>query len=250
MQKLSKIWKNWSNPFNYFDAIYCINLDHRTDRWENVQKEFAKVGILDRVVRLSAVETPENGSIWCLLSHRAIIETAKNMGWSNVLVFEDDIKFIRSKEYIYKVISELKSNINFDLFYLWGLYDINKLPKTEQISNELIKTSDIWCTFSVAYGENFYKVFLEAFSLKKNTPKELIRTNTFQKYQSIDNFLTHIQKKYLTYIPRKICCIQKKTPSNIQTYTIPEWNFYLRDKILSSRILSAIYRIYLKIKNI
>ena len=25
------------NPFDFFDEIYCINLDHRTDRWKDVQ---------------------------------------------------------------------------------------------------------------------------------------------------------------------------------------------------------------------
>jgi hypothetical protein len=48
------------NPFDYFDAIYCINLDRRTDRWEAVKREFAKIDILDRVIRFSAIETPKN----------------------------------------------------------------------------------------------------------------------------------------------------------------------------------------------
>ena len=43
------------NPFDYFDKIFCINLDSRPDRWEQVQKEFDKVGILDRVERFSAL---------------------------------------------------------------------------------------------------------------------------------------------------------------------------------------------------
>ena len=42
------------NPFDYFDKIFCINLDF-PDRWEQVQKEFDKVGILDRVERFSAL---------------------------------------------------------------------------------------------------------------------------------------------------------------------------------------------------
>ena len=29
--------------FDYFDAIYCINLDKRPDRWEWVKKEFEKI---------------------------------------------------------------------------------------------------------------------------------------------------------------------------------------------------------------
>ncbi len=63
--------------FSHFEAIYCVNLDRRPDRWEAVQQEFKKIGIQDRVIRFSAIETPNQGAIGCLLSHRAIIEEAK-----------------------------------------------------------------------------------------------------------------------------------------------------------------------------
>ena len=32
-----------NNPFDYFDKIFCINLDSRPDRWKQVQTEFDKV---------------------------------------------------------------------------------------------------------------------------------------------------------------------------------------------------------------
>ena len=28
---------------DYFDKIYCVNLDERTDRWEQAKKEFRMV---------------------------------------------------------------------------------------------------------------------------------------------------------------------------------------------------------------
>lgn len=31
------------NSFDYFDEIYCINLDERTDRWQHAQEEFKKL---------------------------------------------------------------------------------------------------------------------------------------------------------------------------------------------------------------
>ena len=51
------------NPFDYFDKIFCINLDSRPDRWESVQKEFDKVGILDRVERFSALTGKTEGGL-------------------------------------------------------------------------------------------------------------------------------------------------------------------------------------------
>ena len=37
------------DAFKYFEEILCINLDRRHDRWELMQSEFKKVGILERV---------------------------------------------------------------------------------------------------------------------------------------------------------------------------------------------------------
>lgn len=51
------------NFFDCFDAIYCVNLERRSDRWEKVMLEFAKIGISDLVVRHKAIETPDNGHI-------------------------------------------------------------------------------------------------------------------------------------------------------------------------------------------
>ena len=38
----------------YFDKIFCINLDSRSDRWEEAQKEFIKHSL--NVERVSAIQ--------------------------------------------------------------------------------------------------------------------------------------------------------------------------------------------------
>ena len=69
------------NPFNYFDKIFCINLDERTDRWEKCLNKFSLLGIEDKVERLSAVNLSHlterdpkiRGRAGCVLSHAKII---------------------------------------------------------------------------------------------------------------------------------------------------------------------------------
>jgi len=41
--------------FGYIDAIYCINLDHRKDRWNKVQQEFKKIKIQNKISRFSGI---------------------------------------------------------------------------------------------------------------------------------------------------------------------------------------------------
>ena len=45
-----------SDPFEFFDAIYCINLDTRPDRCELAMREFAALGIAGRV------------DLWCAMN--------------------------------------------------------------------------------------------------------------------------------------------------------------------------------------
>lgn len=83
-----------------FKNIYCINLDSRTDKWEQAQTEF-KTHNIDGVKRFSAIKgNPDNlptkllpGEVGCLLSHLQIIKEAKEKNLDNIVVFEDDIIF-------------------------------------------------------------------------------------------------------------------------------------------------------------
>ena len=67
---------------DYFDITYCINLDKRTDRWEQAQVEFKKIGISVR--RVSAIDGslyPEYaglkpGANGCRLSHLKVLNMA------------------------------------------------------------------------------------------------------------------------------------------------------------------------------
>ena len=146
------------NPFDYFEAIYCINLDRRTDRWAQVKKEFEKVGIQDRVIRFSAVETPENGHFWCMASHRTIIQRAKNAGWKNVLVLEDDIIIRKPIRYFETLFNELK-NIKYDVGYLWGR--LGKMTICKKKFKNCVITNGISCTHAIIYSENIYDYLLK-----------------------------------------------------------------------------------------
>ena len=117
-----------SNSFDYFDEMYCINLDTRTDRWEHAQEEFKKADILDRVQRFSAIKE-DDGRVGIIKSNLAIVKMAKQKKLKNVLVFEDDFKFIVDdpQKILQLSIDQIKG-INWHLFYL-GANTHEKLVK-------------------------------------------------------------------------------------------------------------------------
>lgn len=84
----------------YFDKIYLINLDRRTDRIEECDEILGKVNVTYE--RFSAIDgstlvpnpkyklTPNE--LGCLSSHLAILKEAKSLNLDSVLVLEDDVE--------------------------------------------------------------------------------------------------------------------------------------------------------------
>lgn len=87
-----------------YDRVVCINLDNRPEKWEQFQNGIPKDFILGNVERYPAiygarVKAPRwwhgGGGAWgCYCSHRRIIEECLNNNIENVLIFEDDARFI------------------------------------------------------------------------------------------------------------------------------------------------------------
>jgi hypothetical protein len=108
------------DPFGLFEAIYCLNLDQRPDRWANALRRFATLGIETRVERFSAIATPGNHHVGCASSWRLMVATARDRGLGNFLGIEDDAIFLDdTREVMRRAIAELEG-LPWDLLYLGG----------------------------------------------------------------------------------------------------------------------------------
>ena len=79
------------------EKILYINLDYRTDRKQQFENEMKNMGLIDKVERFSAFRT-EYGATGCGYSHLAVLKIAKERGYKNVLICEDDFEFLVNKE--------------------------------------------------------------------------------------------------------------------------------------------------------
>ena len=93
------------------DRVFYINLDHRIDRKERLEKELATFGI--PFERFPAIKE-SFGALGCSKSHVAIWKLAKERGYKRVLILEDDFTFEVSKEQFDKEIDQLCS-VPFDV---------------------------------------------------------------------------------------------------------------------------------------
>ena len=146
-----------NNPFDFFEEIWCINLDHRIDRWELSQQEFEKLGIKERVQIFSAIKH-NDGRIGVIKSNLELVKYARNKNLKNILIFEDDVKFIFENNPIKNLENAINQskNFNWKLFYL-GANTHNKLIKVDR---NLILLKNSYAVHSMAYDRSVYDKFI------------------------------------------------------------------------------------------
>jgi len=80
---------------NHIDKVVYINLKKRTDRRKHIESLLSTYDI--PAERFEAIEH-SYGLYGCGLSHLAVLKMARDNGWRNVLILEDDILFNLPKQ--------------------------------------------------------------------------------------------------------------------------------------------------------
>jgi len=155
---------------DFFDGIYCVNLDHRNDKWEDCKKDFDAIGCnLERFSAINGFEAgipPQMpnpnfeiaglrgfspmrpGQVGCLLSHLGIIRLAISQGMKNVMIVEDDVafdveKFPEQCDFLNEI------PVNWDMIYFGGNHQIDPTPCVNLDTMVESKTvSGTTCTFT------------------------------------------------------------------------------------------------------
>lgn len=108
--------------WEFIDKAVYINLDHRQDRRDSMIQFFKTAGVPDeKIQRIPAVYTPQNGMIGCAKSHIAALELAKSNKWKSILIAEDDLEWVNFDE-SYKKLEELLSTNVWDVCMLTGFF--------------------------------------------------------------------------------------------------------------------------------
>lgn len=129
-----------TNPYTYFDKIYCINLEHRKDRYQSSKNIFTNLNIHAEFFHTK--KHPQSGIIGCFLSHIKCIQNAYDSGANTVLIFEDDI--IPTEGYDVKIIAQC---VNFMKNNKWEFFQFGYIPFIQiesflfakQVNNNIIK---------------------------------------------------------------------------------------------------------------
>ena len=222
-----------------FGGIYCINLDHSTERWAETHQHFRDFGLGELVQRHSAtflkedpryreLERLQNGKYsilsccGCAMSHRNIIAEAKAQNLDSVLVFEDDIKILSpNHQAVPAALQELRKR-DWDIFYLGATYNKPLVRVTDAL---LHAPEGAHATHAIAYHSRVYDQILEAIP---EDPLEFINAKRFE----VDAIDVWLQSAGIiegdVYCTDPITVVQRSGASNIdQTEFIDFEKFHL-----------------------
>lgn len=186
---------------------FYINLEHRTDRKEHVEKQLDYIGI--KAKRFNAIKMT-NGAIGCSMSHLKILEDSIKNKLDHILIVEDDITFLNPELFKTQInkFFELHGN-NWDVILFAG----NNMPPFENIDETCIKVSR--CQTTTGYLVNGHYIQVLAANVKMGLTYLLNSPNEKPKF-AIDKFWFVLQGTSKWYLITPLTVVQREDYSDIE----------------------------------
>ena len=185
----------------YFEKSFVVNLDRREDRMKETKEEFDKWGI-DDVWRYPAIDGNildlsqmnyahklNKGEIGLIITHKRIIELAKEEGLKSILIMEDDVVFGPEFEHLDDYMKDVPEN--WDMFYLGANHTYGQRP--EHIAGYVHKLNFSVTTHCFAIRDTMYDVILDKLN-SKDVPIDLSYAQ-IHKEHNVYGFLPNIAKQ-------------------------------------------------------
>lgn len=187
-----------------FDNIYCINLKHREDRWENCQNQFNKFDmVVERFDAINGKEVEPNGKngllpgeIGVIRSNYNVIKDAKEKGYKQIVIFEDDVEL--DPEFGNKFIEYYNSTpTDWTFLYMGG----NHVGGLTPINNKIAKIQHSYAIHAICVKEELFDHILVMLERER---------------EAVDVTYAKLQGMFPSYVFRPHLAWQKDGHSDIQ----------------------------------
>ena len=188
--------------------IFYINLEHRIDRKEHVEKELLNIGFKE-AQRFNAIKM-ENGAVGCSMSHLRILQDAQKNNLDHILIVEDDISFLDPelfKNQLNKFFETHKNN--WDVVLLAG----NNMPPYKIIDDTCIQVSRCQTTTGYIVNGHYIKTLLQNVKIGLT---HLINKPTEHAKYAIDKYWFILQQLYKWYLIVPLTVVQREDYSDIE----------------------------------
>lgn len=206
-------------PADASDNFYIINLAHRTDRIDRLDQHLARLH-MPKYQRFEAVAHTD-GAVGCALSHKEILQAARSAGLPYVIIAEDDLEIVVTKDELDILISEFLANPFLSVLCLSYVTESPIQP----ISRRLGASNNVRTTgFYVAKSEVFeileFCALESAHELQIGLPRSVAAYD--MKWQELQN-----QKIFA--LPRDLVARQRESYSDVAKKDANYWKI-VRDE--------------------
>lgn len=189
---------------HHIDHIFYINLDHRIDRRTEIETELGQYGLLGE--RYSAISTPGRGIVGCGYSHLHVLKLAKERGYRNVLILEDDFQFLVSKEVLEQSLQHFfDTEMTYDVLFLsYNVLESAEIPDCSFLRKVLDAQTASGYLVHGDYLDTLISLYEEAIPLLDQTMMHWIYANdqvwkTLQPSHRWYYFTTRLGKQRKSY---------------------------------------------------
>ncbi|MDJ0623540.1 MAG: hypothetical protein QNJ17_11280 [Desulfocapsaceae bacterium] len=187
------------DDWTFFDKIYCISIDQRRDRREQVKKQFAEVGMLERVEFAIVDKHPTNPEQGIFESHMACLQKGLARGGRHILVFEDDVFFQTYNSSVLRGVCDyLDTGVKWNGLFLGCMVD----GSTRTAEKNLMKIT--------------YRTLAHAYALNRPFAEKLVQNSW--KGIPFDEFLRLNQEEFYAIYP--MCAFQGLSGTDNQRIAI------------------------------
>ena len=188
--------------------IFYINLEHRIDRKEHVEKELLNIGFKE-AQRFNAIKM-ENGAVGCSMSHLRILQDAQKNNLDHILIVEDDISFLDPELFKNQLNSFFETHKNnWDVVLLAG----NNMPPYKIIDDTCIQVSRCQTTTGYIVNGHYIKTLLQ--NVKIGLTHLINKPSEHAKY-AIDKYWFVLQQLYKWYLIVPLTVVQREDYSDIE----------------------------------
>jgi GR25 family glycosyltransferase involved in LPS biosynthesis len=188
--------------------VRYINLEHRTDRKEQVQNELRRIGWLEKSKRYNAVRL-KDGRAGCTLSHLRCLEEAREAKLSHLVIVEDDIQFLNPALFTEQLDKFLSSGVDWDVILLAG----NNLPPYVRVSDAAVKVTQCQTTTGYIVNERYYDKLIDNIY---NGMKHLLNEPTKHFHYAIDKYWFNLQRTDRWFLITPLSVVQREGFSDIE----------------------------------
>ena len=200
---------------NNFDIVYYINLKHRTDRLEHINKQLDNTNISpDKINRIEGVYCKSFGILGCAKSHVLALQKFIDSDKETCIIFEDDFTFTKDQLLVNELINTFFNSDKFKSFDVLMLAS-NILQDQKTDCSNLVKIIDAQTLSGYCVSKKFAPTLLHNF---KESIDKLENHGTKVHQFCFDIYMKKLQPFSNWY------CLNPKIGKQIKSYSDIENN--------------------------